>query len=495
MNPKAYLVFLGGQSNPLGAAPIAGGSAPDLALLEPGRPLYARNTDTLWHNVRISDGIINNVGPEHTLSRSIEDTLTGGDKLYLYEQTLSGTSLDTIWKPNGGTNYPDIINDFERLMHLIRHGDVVFAGSCWVHGEADAANEAQSLAYEGNIFEFERFIANHMSLDPGNTPFVFAELAAFQSQTYKANVNAALAALAAAKENVHSVSVAGLTDKGDGIHYNLASQNILGPRLAAPIIDFIAADTSMAPGLGSSMIKTNPVSGWPTVTTPAELATAMGFANPPTHMWILNEDGVATDLAGAVDLTASGSPDSERSDFSLDAVTMDFTGNTTDALDAAASGEMDVGAESMALLVVGRLTELPGSSMSMVGKKDGSAVGYEILANTSGHLLWFAEQAGGSNNLQSIAQNHYDGTDDDPHVILAVNDHNANLFQMWSGLGATPIDTALTASLANSIIFSIGQGRVSALGFRGALVAGWIGTDGEGLNNTHRAALNTHLYG
>jgi hypothetical protein len=160
------------------------------------------------------------VGPGGTFGRAVAaahpDWIVG-----LVPAAMGGSSLDE-WRP-GGKLYTDAV---ARTRTALRGGARLTA-ILWHQGESD---EALPLA-QTYVPRFAAMIAQlRADLNAGNVPLIAGEIGRFTSAA--AHVNPQLARLPAAVPRCRLVSSAGLTDRGDHLHFDSASARELGRRYA-----------------------------------------------------------------------------------------------------------------------------------------------------------------------------------------------------------------------------------------------------------------------
>lgn len=135
----------------------------------------------------------------------------------------SGTSLGGgAWKKYG-TKYQEAINRAKQAKLLATN----FGGFIWLQGESDA-NASFASSYTANL---EQMIAD-MRVDLGTSAaFLAAKIPDFSLSTYSphaATVNAQIEAVSST--NFAFISTDSLSHNGDGSHFDVASQIIIGQR-------------------------------------------------------------------------------------------------------------------------------------------------------------------------------------------------------------------------------------------------------------------------
>jgi hypothetical protein len=141
----------------------------------------------------------------------------------LIPAAFGGTSLDE-WKP-GDKLYTDAV---KRAKEAMKSGKL--RGILWHQGEADAGTMEHVSSYR------ERFanLVQHLrsDLDAPDVPVVVGELGEFQKGKFTREMNEQLALVPFVVPHSAFVSSAGLTDKGDGVHFGSASAREFGRRYA-----------------------------------------------------------------------------------------------------------------------------------------------------------------------------------------------------------------------------------------------------------------------
>ena len=160
------------------------------------------------------------VGPASEFARALaqaDPTMVIG----LIPCAVGGSSLDE-WKV-GGKNYAEAI---ARTREALKRGTL--AGILWHQGESDSAHD-KVVTYADR---FAAMIAQlRQDLGAQDVPLVMGELGRFRPAS--AEFNAALPAIASRVPLCAYVTAENLTDRGDKLHFDTASQYLLGQRYAA----------------------------------------------------------------------------------------------------------------------------------------------------------------------------------------------------------------------------------------------------------------------
>ena len=228
------LFLLIGQSNMAGRAPVE----PEDKVPHPR--VFMLTKELTWvpatDPVHFDKPKIAGVGPASSFARALADrdpqAIIG-----LIPAAFGGTSLEE-WKP-GGKLYADAV---ARTREALKRGKL--AGILWHQGEADSA-PAKATTYT------ERFNAmiTQLRADLGapDVPVIVGETGRFRAGAEQ--INAVLAALPAHVSHCGFASAEGLSDKGDHLHFNRASQHEFGRRYATAWFA-LAGLPAAAPSLG-----------------------------------------------------------------------------------------------------------------------------------------------------------------------------------------------------------------------------------------------------
>lgn len=155
-------------------------------------------------------------------------------KIGLIPAAVGGTSLDE-WKPEGELYR----NALERARFALKSGKL--RGILWHQGEGDSAKEALAKSYQ------ERFAAMihqlRQDLQAPDLPVVIGELGEFHRTSFNDFLNQELALMPFKVPHCAFVSSAGLTDKGDGTHFDAPSAREFGRRYG---LAFLSLDPTWA---------------------------------------------------------------------------------------------------------------------------------------------------------------------------------------------------------------------------------------------------------
>src|SRR5580700_11383374 len=210
------LFLLIGQSNMAGRGPV---EAQDKEIIP---HILMLNKEMAWvpavDPLHFDKPAVAGVG----LGRTFAKTLLWANhsaSIGLIPAAFGGTSLDE-WKP-GDKLYADAVR---RTQEAMKSGKL--RGILWHQGEADAGTEEHVNSYR------ERFanLVQHLrqELNAPDVPVVVGELGEFQKGKFTQQLNEQLALIPFSVPHSAFVSSAGLTDKGDGVHFDSASAREFG---------------------------------------------------------------------------------------------------------------------------------------------------------------------------------------------------------------------------------------------------------------------------
>lgn len=217
--PKHLQLFLLiGQSNMAGRGPIG---PEDKA---PHSRVFMLTKELTWvpavDPLHFDKPEIAGVGPGLSFARALAER-DSHVVIGLIPAAFGGTSLDE-WKP-GGKLYIDAV---DRTREALKNGTL--AGILWHQGEADRAPE-RAATY---IDRFNAMITQlRADLGAPDVPVIVGETGRFHTDAEE--INSVLATLPSHVAHCAFVSSEGLTDRGDGLHFDTASQHELGRRYAA----------------------------------------------------------------------------------------------------------------------------------------------------------------------------------------------------------------------------------------------------------------------
>ena len=143
------------------------------------------------------------------------------------------------------------------LSHWVKGGDLyetalkraklaasagILDGVLWHQGESDALDADLANTYEARLVKM--LLDLRADLGRPNLPIVVGQLGAFVQEPYVDTVRAAIKDTARIVPNVGYADSAGLTDKGDHLHFSVASQKEMGARYAAAMQSLLSVTVS-----------------------------------------------------------------------------------------------------------------------------------------------------------------------------------------------------------------------------------------------------------
>lgn len=234
---KFHLYVLAGQSN------MAGRGRVEEQDRKPHPRLLALNQEGKWVSavdpLHFDKPKVVGVGLGKTFGQIMADA-DANVTIGLIPCAVGGSSIDA-WKPGGFHKQPPTHpwdDCVKRLEQVADQG--VWKGVLWHQGEADGS-ATRGAAYETKL---HAVVARFREvLKQPNLPVVVGELGHFQEKHEsdgRKMVNLALKTLPTKVPNTAFVSSEGLTDKGDGTHFDAASYRELGKRYAAAYQEIIS---------------------------------------------------------------------------------------------------------------------------------------------------------------------------------------------------------------------------------------------------------------
>jgi hypothetical protein len=166
------------------------------------------------------------VGLGKTFGQTVADA-PGNESVHvgLIPCAFGGTSIDK-WK-KGDALYDEAVR---RARVALKHGRL--AGVLWHQGESDSGSEAKRAAYPAKL---ERLIADLRSdLNAPDAPFILGQLGPFHETKAPGSkpMSALLLAFPKTHPNTACAAAEGLTDIGDGTHFDARSLREFGRRYA-----------------------------------------------------------------------------------------------------------------------------------------------------------------------------------------------------------------------------------------------------------------------
>ncbi len=224
--------------------------------------------------------------------------------------------------------------------------------------------------------------------------------------------------------------------------------------------------------------------------TVAQMAEVTGFSGAPTNIFMHNEaSGSIVDELASLTLTNGGTPTygvtapelpGELGISWTDAQSAGFVGATDAVLDPTTN--------SFAFMLVVEFTaEHGGGGRYLLEKR--VTEGYRLEYRSDEELRFLCN--GGVGN-QSITLN-FDHNDAAIHTVLAYVDRDADLISLSSDLGALSGVITHGTDLDNAGIFELPNDSANAAAHVNYWWAYWQGSAAEGITDTHRGNLHTHL--
>lgn len=231
------------------------------------------------------------------------------------------------------------------------------------------------------------------------------------------------------------------------------------------------------------------LSGLASIDSGARLINAMGFANEPDWMVKGNNASGMTDLIGSDNFSAIGTPNHQTVSSFFDDTTLEIDSNG-DGAQAASSTPLDVGAESFAVLLVTDIYSWNlGTALYLFGKREsaGNVYGWEIITNTT--QFRYTLKTTGGETFRTVAN-----TSSGAFVLLGYHDYNAGNYQLCTNIGSSATGSTIAAATStNSVIASIGTGRLNPVAARHAMAAVWTGSAAEGMTSANCDNLTSYL--
>ena len=227
-NKKLMLVLLAGQSNMAGRGEIEPEDREEI----PGLLMINRNFEWVPAVEPVTaDRPFAGVGPGRTFGRLLLEA-NPGCMVGLVPPAVGGTPI-SAWKRGGSSPWDPQERPYdqaiERAAAALKRG--TFAAVLWHQGETDA--KLRNCRYAEDLKEVIRNFRADLPL--AGVPFLCGGLGEYlKGGKYDfPPIDAAIQAVAAELPDLEYVSVAGLTDKGDNLHFSSASARELGRRYFA----------------------------------------------------------------------------------------------------------------------------------------------------------------------------------------------------------------------------------------------------------------------
>lgn len=245
--PMLDMILAIGQSNMAGRAPFANVSDPmsDVYLLTPaGQMEVSANPMNKYSNIR-KDISVQGLGPSYTCALTLRDHL---NKPVGFVVNSQGGSSITTWYQPGKSNYDATI---KRAKEAQRFGR--FKGIIWHQGSSDnSAGLADNFAsYKSNL---SKMVQNFRTdLNEPNLFFILGELSErAEFDQFSANV---VQPVATYITNSDYIVTDGTNLLPDGIHFDAASNILLGERYAEKIINAVYNTTQSESATEAAFVK------------------------------------------------------------------------------------------------------------------------------------------------------------------------------------------------------------------------------------------------
>jgi hypothetical protein len=229
-----YLLL--GQSNMKGLAPVSS--------VQTDNPLIVNMNmaDNLWYEARhplhkagvpgsIDETDNAGVGPGLDFARGVLSQ-TNGVRIALVPCAVNGSWIDR-WAAPAGELYTNAIYRAQKALADGPPGKTRIKGVLWLQGESDAI-ETRYASYKSKLTNIVQYLRT--DLNEPDLPFIACTIGSFiRSNNYPrvAEINNALLSLPESELNTACVDARDLTGHiGDFLHYNTASQVIIGGRYA-----------------------------------------------------------------------------------------------------------------------------------------------------------------------------------------------------------------------------------------------------------------------
>jgi hypothetical protein len=228
-NPRFDIILLIGQSNMAGQGKVE----PQDRRAIPG--VFKLTSNAQWAPAKDPLGSDDprefGVGPGRSFARPLLKARPDA-RIGLVSAAVGNTNLQQ-WAPGGRL--------YNRAFLLLRQAQRTgrLRAILWHQGESDANNPRRAKSYAA------RWVAMMKQLrtdaDAEHVPIIVGELGEYLDKPYASEINRQIESLPQKLDNVAVVSSKGLTERGDGLHFDSKSQRELGRRYAEA---FMALDHS-----------------------------------------------------------------------------------------------------------------------------------------------------------------------------------------------------------------------------------------------------------
>jgi hypothetical protein len=142
----------------------------------------------------------------------------------------------------GGTPLSRWVKGADLYERAVKRAKIAMAmgtldGVVWHQGESDSNNAELAQSYQSRLVQM--FTDLRADLEKPKLPIVVGQLGEFVKYTYSDVVKAAIKQMPEKLPGVAFADSNGLTDKGDHLHFNTASQQQFGQRYAAAMLTLL----------------------------------------------------------------------------------------------------------------------------------------------------------------------------------------------------------------------------------------------------------------
>jgi hypothetical protein len=222
----------GGGMHPVNNPPPAPLNAPQENLFNYKVQTSSLNESANWIDMQPLPGP---TGWGTELSFTLAMQQRTGSPVALIKTSWNGSSLWRDWLPTGtGVNqlYPWMLSKVNASLDQLEAQGYPpqLSGFLWIHGEADAGTEANSLAYDDNL----AILASHLRADLAtpNLPFLLNQAHSDLARAYVTQLRQSQLNAASADSHMHVVNVDDLSLGGDNVHWTPGMHVELGRRFA-----------------------------------------------------------------------------------------------------------------------------------------------------------------------------------------------------------------------------------------------------------------------
>jgi len=262
---EGYDVFaIPAQSNGIGRYgpidPVLDATDSDIFMLQRSTGLAVTAQDPLDHIGETA----NTVGFGLTFAKQYkaDGQLTGNRKILLVCCGQGSTGFNASEWNIGGTNYQDVIDQVATAMALDLNGGVNrFKGFLWHQGEAEGG--ISEATYRNRMHTIAVMYRSLVTGASSTTPWICGQLVPTSSA---AGVQAAIINVGSTLPYSAGISSTGLTDGGDGLHFDATSQRTFGQRYYTGYDTGLSGDLSITAPAAPTLAATDGDPGQTTLT-------------------------------------------------------------------------------------------------------------------------------------------------------------------------------------------------------------------------------------